>query len=116
MLVKLLYDKSVDDDFIVTKTSASLSFILLSIAVNTTDCSMLQFDSVNTNDDFEIESLELVSFELIFNITFDVGCDFNLNVLVIDWPSVMVVGVVSVIMPDVSLSLIVIANPLDRLL
>ena len=43
---------------------------------------MFQFDSVNTNDDFEIESLELL-FELIFNVTFDFGCDFNLNVLVI---------------------------------
>ena len=72
-----------DVDLIVTETVASPSSIRLSIAVNVTDWSIFQFDAVNVNDDFEIESLELL-FELIFKVTSDIGCDFNLNDLVID--------------------------------
>ena len=90
-----------------TETVTSPSAILLSIDVNVTDWSIFQFDAVNVNDDFDIEILELL-FELMLKVTFDVGCDFNLNDLVIDCPSFKVTDVLSYIIPARSSSLIVI--------
>ena len=58
------------------------SVIELSIAVNVTDWFVFQLLGVNIKLDFEI--FKRLAWLLVkFNVTFDVGCDFNLNVRVV---------------------------------